>query len=202
MVAFVYQPATAESRSARWCPQPPAGSIAYLDESYEPTGPYILAALVVAGTATAARQQLASLAHPARRRFHFSKETSDDRLRGALTVADLAVPLVVVIRTGEAKPERARGICLAALLWHLHGRVERLVLESRTAGENTRDARTLSSHRPRCCDVMTYDFVPAVADPLLWGADIVASAGFQDRARQRSEYFDVIRTGTVEVYDL
>lgn len=176
--------------------------MAYVDESYEPSGPYVLAAVVVTDAAAAARQQLTALAHPARGRFHFGKETHEDRLRGALVVADLNVPLVVVVRTGEAKPERARGICLPALLWHLHGRVEHLTLEARTPAENTRDAQTISSQRPRCCGPMTYDFVPARADPLLWGADIVASAGFQDRARQRPEYFDVVCKGPVEVYDV
>ena len=81
-----------------------------------------------------------------------------------------------VVRTGETRPERARGTCLQALLWQLHGRVEHLVLEARTPAEDTRDAQTISGQRPRCCDEMTYAFVPARADPLLWGADIVASA--------------------------
>lgn len=158
--------------------------------------------MVVTGTAPQARKQLAELAHPARGRFHFGKETPGDRLRGAQAVADLAVPLVVVIRTGEAKPERARGICLPALLWHLHGRVEHLVLEARSPAENTRDARVLSGRRPRCCTPMTYEFVASVAEPLLWGADIVAGAVFQERSRRRPEYMDVLRAGLVEVYDL
>ena len=176
--------------------------MAYLDESYEPSGPYVLAAVVVADAAAAVRQQLATLAHPTRGRYHFSKETHEDRMRGAAVVAELDVPLVVVVRTGEAKPERAQGICLPAMLWQLHGRVEHLVLESRMPAENTRDSQTITGQRPRCCTPLTYSFLPAQDDPLLWSADIVASSGFQARARQRPEYFDVLSTGPVETYDV
>ena len=74
--------------------------------------------------------------------------------------------------------ERARRFCLSQLLRELHGLgVERVVFESRQA-EDRKDMQVIAAWRraKRPEAMLRVDFLPAIAEPGLWLADIIAGA--------------------------
>jgi len=94
------------------------------------------------------------------------------------------------------------GRCLARLAWELGreaGGVDGIVFESRGRPADQHDASVLARaarHGPR----FTATFVRAAEDPILWLADIIASAVFQDLARGNPAYRAAL--GTIRLVTL
>jgi len=158
--------------------------LAFVDESYEvgPTGSYVLAAVVADDAAEALRDRMRAAREPWQSRTHFH-DVDEKRARVLLdTVRRLEAPLLAVVGRSCLRPERARAKCLERLVWEsrsIHG----LVIESRGAGLDRMDRRVLAGVQPGLGRRLTYRFELGRDEPLLWAADILASAVFRAYCR-------------------
>jgi hypothetical protein len=165
---------------------------AYVDEAYEvgPAGVYVLAAVVAPADATDLRRELRNALRQGRQpRPHFSKENHKRRIVLADAVAGLGLPATVVVESSAGRAVRARGRCLARLAWELGQEtgVDAIVFESRGRPADQHDASILA-RTARQGPRLAATFVRATEDPILWLADIIAGAVFQEVARGNSAY--------------
>lgn len=128
------------------------------------------------------RDALRDLLLPGADFLHFRKEDEVRRLLLAKTVGQLNLHPVVAVRHSRDSISRARAVGLTTLVWAVHHTLDRLVLEARGAKPDRDDARLLSKLRPEGHSVPA-EFLGKRHDPLLWAADVVASATFQAVAR-------------------
>lgn len=92
---------------------------------------------------------------------------------------------------------RARAVGLSTIAWAKGADLDLLVIESREARLDGDDAAVLAkTHPPAAFRVR---FLSKWDDPILWAADIVASATFQALARGVPDHRDALRQ--VEQYD-
>ena len=110
--------------------------------------------------------------------LHFEKERPDRRLMLTKAVGDLGLDLTVVIRRSRDSDARARAVCLTTIAWALRDELDQLVIESRGARPDRLDADLFAKLRRTGCR-LPVGFIDNRADPLLWSADILASATFQ-----------------------
>ena len=162
---------------------------AYVDEAFEVGRPglYVLGAVLADPGDEQCRQEIRELLLPRQPQLHFTKESPKRRLQLAETVGGLSLPSLVTVRASADAAERARGLCLVRLAWALSGLANSLVFEAREGKLNEHDKTVLAglaSHGPR----LSASFVPAGDDPLLWAADVLSGAIFQDLARAQPAY--------------
>ena len=158
----------------------------YLDESYgrDPGGAlvYVLGIVEVAGDLADLRAALRDLPRKRDGVLHFANEDHDRRTALATVIGALGLDLTAVVRRGPDSPARARAISLTTAAWARRGRLGLLVLESRGAKPDRADARLLSTVHPPEHRIPTR-FLRKEEEPVLWVADLVASATFQAVAR-------------------
>jgi hypothetical protein len=174
----------------------------FVDESYgrDANGRlvYVLGLVEVKDAADELRAALYDLPRKRGGALHFANE--DDARRAALAKAVGALPVgrtIVVRRSGDSAA-RARAIGLATIAWAKRDRLDLLVIESRGARPDRADATLLSSLHPPERRIPVR-FLGKQDDPLLWAADIVASAAFQALARGVPGYLEAL--GPVERLD-
>lgn len=166
--------------------EPPMELHAWVDESIRQTpddkGAYILAATVCDLTrADEARTRLRSLLLPNQSRLHWHDEGDRRRSQIAAEVAATGLQGLVVVGTPvmRAKQERARRLCMEALLPELHADgVNQVWYESRTAVLNNADTRMVSALRGKRLlpPSMRVDHARPTEEPMLWVPDAVAGA--------------------------
>jgi hypothetical protein len=175
--------------------------IGFIDESFDvdASGSIVILALVRVGDrADDARRALTDLLLPGAEFLHFTKEDDLRRPILARTVGTLGLDPMVVVRQSRDSVARARGVCLSTLVWAAHDTVDHLVVEARGGAFDRTDARQLSRHRPGGRRLGA-DFLGNREDPLLWAADILASATFQSLVRKVPDYLEAL--GEVERLD-
>jgi hypothetical protein len=168
----------------------PARRTGYLDESYgrDPGGTlvYVLGFVEVSGDLAELRAILRDLPRKRDGVLHFANEDHDRRTGLAAAVGALGLDLTAVVRRGPDSPARARAVGLTTTAWARRGRIDLLVLESRGSKPDRADARLLSSVHPPEHRIPTR-FLRKEDEPVLWVADLVASATFQALARDVPE---------------
>lgn len=131
---------------------------------------------------TVARETLRSLAHHDRlSQFHFADESVPGRVALAKQIADLELLGSVVVSQTSARTKleqcRSRLLVRAAVSLQHSETVSRLVIESRNqADKNDRKAMDVARAQRRLSGNLQVDFVRKSEDPLLWVADVIASA--------------------------
>jgi hypothetical protein len=167
-------------------PPAPPSATAYLDESYDirPGRGYVLGAVVTSSNDAQLRDLVRGLRLKGQDRLHFGQEAVERRLLVAEIVAGLGVAMVAAVAhvgPRRATAARLRGRCLRALYPELAG-VQAVVIESRGLRPDRHDASVLAGLArpgPPCA----LSFLRAADDPVLWVADFVAGAVFQDVVR-------------------
>ena len=145
-------------------------------------GVYLLAAAITEpDRENEVRERLRNLLMGKSRRLHWRDEGALRRRDIAAAIASCQVRhLVVVGRPLDArKQERARRLCLEALLIELHRwGVTRVVVEGRKAAQDTRDRRMVDAVRSKglISREVRLEFLRASDEPLLWIPDAVAGA--------------------------
>jgi hypothetical protein len=159
--------------------------ISYVDESIRAgeRGLYVVGVVLVdPGDADAMRRRARAVLLRRQRRFHWHEEGAEQRRRmlGLIAGSGVAPRAYVCQPVPLRREERARALCLNALLWDLwqHLGVARLVLERRQASGDRRDSRTIQAAKAakRADPALRWSFVRPDDEPLLWLADAVASA--------------------------
>ena len=130
--------------------------------------------------------------------LHFSKEDGARRERLAKAVGALGLDLTTVVRQSTDTLSRARAVGLTTISWISREQLDLLVLESRGAKPDRQDAALLARVHPAGAGV-SVRFLGKRDDPLLWAADIVASATFQALAPGVPAYLESL--GQVERVD-
>src|SRR5215212_3440435 len=123
--------------------------------------------------------------------LHFSKERPDRRPMLAKAVGDLGLDLTVVIRRSGDSDARAGAVCLTTIAWALRDELDELVIESRGAKPDRVDADLFAKLSRTGCR-LPVRFLGKHADPLLWAADILASATFQAVANDAEDYLHLL----------
>lgn len=156
---------------------------AFVDESYRhgPGGTYVLASVVPLTADIDPREAARNLLLPGQRRLHWHDE--DERRRAAL-LGRLG-QLNLDCRTYRCplgpgqREQRARALCLNALVWDLwHEAVDSVVIESRGEHDDRRDRSTIMAAQKarRASPSVAYRFERPSVEPMLWWADVVAGA--------------------------
>jgi hypothetical protein len=158
----------------------------------------VLSVVTIEGEADGVRQVLRDLLLEGADFLHFSKEDDTRRARLAKAVGALDLDLMTVVRQGKDTMSRARAVGLTTMAWVCRDRVDLLILESRGAKPDRGDADLLAKARPAGGHIPVR-FLGKRDDPMLWAADIVASATFQALARGVPEHLEAL--GQVERVD-
>jgi hypothetical protein len=157
-----------------------------LDESFrehETNGVYVLAACVLAPLVSPEVRDLMLRLRGVRRtdKLHWHEMDRAQQKEAAKRLADVdGVSMVAIgVPVPRRRQERARAMCLAALVPELHNLgVRQMLAEARTSELNRRDVRVVSEARfalPKGTD-LRIDHLPGRDEPLLWAADVVAGA--------------------------
>lgn len=158
--------------------------LAFADESFreDPAeGFYVLAATVLEYEVQQPARELMRRLLGSRRtsKLHWHEMDWREQKDAVHQIADIEGIHVVTIGAPvpRRRQERARAVCLTALVGALYGfGVQRLIIEARAAELNRRDVATVRGARfalPKGSPFRV-DHVPGSAEPLLWVADIVA----------------------------
>jgi hypothetical protein len=170
-------------------------SIGYVDESYGHTQQgeslYVLGVVEITGSFTEIREIMADLPRGRGGLVHFANEGEARRSALVKVVGQLPVRRTIVVRRGQDTAARARAVGLATLAWARRDMVDLLVIESRGAKPDRIDSDLLSNLRSQG-SAIPCRFVRKRDDPLLWAADILASASFQALARGVSGYREAL----------
>jgi hypothetical protein len=159
---------------------------AYVDESYcrrrgESTCVYTLVGVVVDDTdLDVVRSALCDLRSGKDKTLHWRREQPERLpvIAEAVRALPMSAVVTVVMHNASVDSERARRHCLSQLLRELFDAgSEQVVFESRQA-EDRKDLQVIAGWRraKRPEAMVRVDFLPAVAEPALWLADIVAGA--------------------------
>jgi hypothetical protein len=123
--------------------------------------------------------------------IHFANEDEARRTTLVKIIGQLPVRRTIVVRRGQDTAARARAVGLATLAWTRRDMIDLLVIESRGVKPDRIDADLLSSLHVQG-STMPVRFVRKRDDPMLWAADILASASFQALARGASGYREAL----------
>jgi len=151
--------------------------IGYVDESYQFRAGrlvHVLGVVEPAAGADLVRVALRELPPKPQGRLHFTDEDDERRVAVAAAIGGLPLRCTAVVCGSETRVERARGLSVERLAWHVHRRVDRLVLESRSPRGDGHDASVLAGLWRRGIR-LTCGFA-GKEEPLLWAADVVAGA--------------------------
>ena len=154
------------------------------DESFAGSTMVLSVVRVADAQADDARAALRDLLIGRAGQLHFSKESDDRRGTLAKAVGALGLDLIVVVRRSRDSDARARAVCLTTVAWALHDALDLLVIESRGPRQDGVDADVLAR--------LPVHFLGKRADPLLWAADILASATFQAVGRGVPGYLEAL----------
>jgi hypothetical protein len=159
---------------------------AFIDESArhrarEDTCVYTLAAVIVDDAAVdAVRDAMNNLRYRGNATVHWRKERAERRKLIAAAVAELPVEAVVTVcmHASDMKAERARRLCMKRLLAHLSELgADDVTFESRHAQQDQADRDMLTGlrrERTVRADMRVSWMLPS--EPILWAADVFASA--------------------------
>jgi hypothetical protein len=141
----------------------------------------VVAVLCPAERCEPIRDVLRSLLIGRQRRLHWRDESASRRTKIADAVAALRLEAVAILGRPmiAQKQERARRICLEALLFELDGRrISQVWLERRTPSLDEQDARLVKASRGRrvISSELRVDMAEPEEEPMLWLADTVAGA--------------------------
>jgi len=149
--------------------------IAFVDESIRrPIGLYVIGCVIApCGEYAALRETFGGP------RFHFSRESEERQVAFLGRICDQGLGTAAYVSRG-LHDERARGLCMKALLWDLKQTWEacELVIESRQDHNDLKDARVIGgAKRSGIADAsLKYGWERPADNPLLWTADAVAGA--------------------------
>lgn len=165
----------------RLAPSPSSGVVrphAFVDESVR-GGVYLVGAVIVAPERVhSLRRDMRSLLLPGQRELHMKRESERrQRLVAQRIVAAGVSTQLYVAALGPRRGADARAACVSRLVADLVDcRAERLVLDSRTSGQDKLDEGVirgaLGGHPHR--RGLRYEHVHSETEPLLWIADVVA----------------------------
>lgn len=153
--------------------------VAWVDESVRVSaGAYVLAAYVADSTsADSVGVRLAALSSARSARIHWRHES--DRVRQRVLQALQGVPgdvlAVVGVGLSGSKQERARRLCMQALLFEMErSAVRTVILEQRTPSLNARDLLLVEALRGKrwLSPQVTVEFGDPEVEPALWVADV------------------------------
>lgn len=161
------------------------------DESFAGSTMVLSVVRVADAQADDARAALRDLLIGRAGQLHFSKESDDRRGTLAKAVGALGLDLIVVVRRSRDSDARARAVCLTTVAWALHDALDLLVIESRGPRQDGVDADVLARLAAGGCRLPVH-FLGKRADPLLWAADILASATFQAVGRGVPGYLEAL----------
>jgi hypothetical protein len=156
--------------------------IAYVDESMRlrDGSLYVLAAVLLDDErCDAIRERMRTLLLPRQQRLHWRDETHSRRRRILETIVELEAFGIVISHRGAHRQDRARALCLRALLWELWAADARaLVIESRQARNDQKDRRTIVAAQKvgEASPDLRYSFRGPKDEPLLWLPDAIAGA--------------------------
>ena len=142
---------------------------------------YTLVGVVVADVdMDGIRTELCGLRSGKDKTLHWRRERPERLPAIAAAVGSLPIRAVATVMMHDAwvESERARRYCLSQLLRELHDLdAKHVVFESRQA-EDRKDMQVIAAWRraKRPEAMVRVDFLPAVAEPGLWLADIIAGA--------------------------
>ena len=168
-------------------------------------GLYILAAVVCdAAGCDPIRDTMRSLLDDQQPKLHWNAESPErrEKIIGAVAQIDMVAVVVIGSPLAKKKQERARAVCMEALVLHLAGMdVTHVLLEERTPSLNARDLRLIDSIRGKKLipTQMRINVGRPSVEPMLWVPDIVAGAVGADRVRGNPQYLDLIRTAVTEL---
>jgi hypothetical protein len=129
--------------------------------------------------------------------LHFANDDATRRTTLAKAIGGLPIRRSAIVSRGGDSGSRARAVGLTTVAWAKGTELDLLIIESRGTRPDRSDAALLSRvHPPACFPVA---FLSKQDDPLLWAADIVASATFQALARGVQHHLDAM--GHVEQFD-
>ena len=159
-------------------------SIAFVDESAHggSGGLYVIAAAVVVdASADEIRAALRRLLLRGQVRFHWRDESTPRRRRMLEMIASLGLECRAYVRAPVAKrhQDRARRLCLEALVWDLRDRgIDELVIETRGLVPDRRDSLAIRDARRAkvASPALRYRFGRPKDEPLLWIPDAIAGA--------------------------
>ena len=167
----------------------------FVDESYgrDPAGRlvYVLGLVEIRDGADDLRAALRELPRTRGGVLHFANEDDGRRVGLAKAVGQLGVELTAVVRRGGDSLSRARAIGLTTIAWSRQDGLDRLEIESRGPKPDRADARLMAALHPPARRIPVR-FPGKAEDPLLWVADILASATFQALARAEPRYLEAL----------
>jgi uncharacterized membrane protein len=147
----------------------------YLDESFE--GSYVIAvAIIPAALVAPSRATLRALRAPGARRFHTASERPERRALALFALSSVpAVHGIAEVAADVPRHERRSAALSAAIAFAVGRGVSRVVIERADAVDRQDrraifDALTRLEARGR----VTYEFLRAYEEPLLWIPDVVA----------------------------
>lgn len=171
---------------------------AFVDESIrlDNHGIYVVAAVVVVENLDTAREVARSVLVKRQPRFHWRNEGEPRRLGmlERMSSAGIGARVYVQQPVTSRRPERARALCLNAMLWDLwQAEVEDVVFESRQRHADAADRRLIiaAQQAHRASPHLSYRFEKAINEPLLWMADALAGATSSDSA-EGTHYLDCL----------
>ncbi len=148
---------------------------AFVDESKR-RGLLVAAAVVQPRDLAPARTALRQLCLPGQSQLHFTKERNDRRRQILTAILNLGIVIDLYDATGISNQQQARAACLRALVQDLAAAGgQRLVLEQDDSLLRSDQALLYAAVRDASAsDRLTYEHLPARAEPLLWLADAAA----------------------------
>lgn len=161
---------------------------AFVDESWTPTGHYILgAALVPDANLDDVRHHMLTLRQDRGHKLHFHHEPAHRRTAITASIARLGLDYIVAPSDVDpsCKPERRRRGALKNLIPQLVAAgVEQAVLESRGNSDDQRDLQMLQNLRSshQLTTPLHLTFQPGPREPCLWVADFLCGCIAQDYA--------------------
>ena len=162
---------------------------AFVDESQRGRLYLVCVVLVDPGYLPAVRAELRTMLMPGQRRLHFVNESARRR-RLLLTVMSI-LPVRARVYTSTNKEPIARRQALAAILSDSRDiGLDRIVIERRETGQDTRERRQIAAaiRAGNAPSALSYQHLSGYEEPLLWVADAIAwSYGAQGNWRSRTD---------------
>lgn len=148
---------------------------AFIDESQRRNAYCLAAVTIEQAEITKVRQQLVAIARDGgRRRYHFTKESRQERLRLVRAFGELSTVAGIAVKVPPGMPPvDQRSLALASLVEKLARRVDRCVLDHVEPAQQARDRLVL--RRTSASGRFNYSHeLPSSPEPLLWIADAIA----------------------------
>ncbi|MDD2818434.1 MAG: hypothetical protein PHN51_06525 [Candidatus Nanopelagicales bacterium] len=181
--------------------------IAFVDESYNAER-YLLAAAVVSKEAIdSARQAMWGLRLPGQRKLHWRNEHARRRLQIAVTISQVPLSYLVVIRSATVgeRTERQRRRCLEFLINEFAKiSINEVVFESRSSTEDKFDRALIDALRAKkyLGTGLRIHHVLGMDEPLLWVADAVCGITVEYLNSEGEAFKEFIHEENLRIYTL